>query len=1058
MADSLDSDILAIRGDREQREAMQFFREQAAAQPTGAPPPATGLASEAAPAETPDDPGILSQAAELIKTHPTVRAIGALLEADQKAGQVMKLGHTPEEIGEDVLGKTVPIVGEKAGGVLAFTMDEAATLFTPLGVATFGAYGLVKGAVQGVKRGLELGEPKLATTARKADEAGTAPKPQAEPVAASPAPSQPMPLVSEASAAAKDAAILDKTFGHAQAQAFRDIRAKVEAKAKLTKQEKATFEQMKEMLPKAHPDPFVVDVGGKLLRIDVDQLTDANSIAEATDKVAAFIKQHKVVGDELITLQGGARPIPDAITKTIGEQLGVTPDDLLNLSRSEGVAVEQVYAAALITQASFQRLTQTGKMFQAGLLNEDAFMGSFSQHLFVSNAFESKITQGAQVTRQAGIGVTKQAFRSGRQLKEEMAAAQQTAENLGKMALSADELAAIIGKVDAATFASALKKAKTSGLDFIPELIYGSILSNPATHVTNLAGSLLITPSVAIMERYLAAVQPWSAVTIREANSMIYGYVNGVGRAFHVVADSYRNTGFMNLADDLATGTATKLDVFTPPAISSTRLPASLRDGLIGHTVDALGAIVRAPSAFLRVSDVVMRGVNADMGLHALAVREGVRRDLSGSALDGFVERTVRNPPPAMLKEAEQFGRVQTFTQELEGRLGAIQQGLNHPLMTAVVPFIRTPTNIFRYELERVPVLNLFLKSVREDITAGGVRRDLALSKMALGTAVGTVAASLAMNGKITGGGPQQPGVRAVWLKTHKPYSIKTDAGWISYNRLDPVAGWMGAVADAVGMSGETDADTRGGVALAITMGFAKNFTSKTYAKDVAQFIDLFTVSGHSQDTKAKQLEKYLEGRAKILIPAGLAAANKAFFDPNLHEVRTWLDVIQSRVLGWSASLPLRRDPLFGEPIVSEGGVGPDLFSPLPIQQAVDDKVADELVTLRVGLELPKYLDKVELDGKASEQLTLAFTQNKIINDLNLHDYLAAVMATDFYQQSTDGPFGGRAEQLKGVIAGYRAAAIESLKSTNKDVGAQVSEKKAQKFERKTGQRPLTVQ
>ena len=50
--------------------------------------------------------------------------------------------------------------------------------------------------------------------------------------------------------------------------------------------------------------------------------------------------------------------------------------------------------------------------------------------------------------------------------------------------------------------------------------------------------------------------------------------------------------------------------------------------------------------------------------------------------------------------------------------------------------------------------------------------------------------------------------------------------------------------------------------------------------------------------------------------------------DPIMREARGPLDRIRSRVPGLSSSLPPRRD-VFGQPMVSEGGLGPDIIAPV---------------------------------------------------------------------------------------------------------------------------------
>ena len=824
--------------------------------------------------------------------------------------------------------------------------------------------------------------------------------------------------------------------------------------------------------PDAVPDPLAIQVGEKVVNVDVGRLTTPEAIQEARQALIKQIRQAETFGAKgQPALPRGTKPIPDDVTRDLAQFLGKTPDDLLAELRGDKVLVEQMYADALIVKASHQRLVETAKMKAAGLLDDKAFLASFGQHDRLTTEILGKGTEAAQTLRIMGREPVKETVGKARLLKEEQAAAELTAANLGKTGLSADELAQVVLKTDAATFQSAVKKAQTSGWDYFTEFLYGSALSNPATHVTNIIGSMVLTPSIAMMERAVAA-RTGSNVAAGEATAMMTGYLNGMSRAWKTIHEAAQNKGWFNIMEGLEQSGATKVERLINPAFTSERiLPASLRDSWLGTAIDGFGSAVRLPTTALRVSDVFMKAVNTDIELFALATRKGkIDLGLSGAQLDRFVQRTVKNPDRAMLKEAQKFGEVQTFTNDLEGRLGAAQQALSHPAITPVVMFVRTPTNIFRYSLERTPGLNLFLKGAREDLKAGGARGDLARAKMMMGSSVAAMAGALTMGDLITGGGPQNPDTKKVWLLNHQPNSInvsglarqaaggdstaKAGDTWIGYNRADPIAPWLAMVADAATMSTQMDEDTRGGIGLAIALGIGRNFASKTYTKDVAEFFNIFNVSSSdTQDSLARNFIRYFESRAKVAIPAGVAGFNRAVFDRDIKEVRSALEVIQSRTPIWSQSLPAKLDPLFGRPISPEGSIGPDLFSPFPIYHARLDKVADELVNLRVPLDLPRYLEKVELSGQESHDLTKAFTQGVKVNDLNLHQYLSAMMASDFYQAQTDGPHGGRADMLKTIIASFRAQAVQTLTDmpTHTDLRQRIGGQRGHRFEQKTG-------
>jgi hypothetical protein len=93
----------------------------------------------------------------------------------------------------------------------------------------------------------------------------------------------------------------------------------------------------------------------------------------------------------------------------------------------------------------------------------------------------------------------------------------------------------------------------------------------------------------------------------------------------------------------------------------------------------------------------------------------------SQEAAARFLE-IVRNPDAAMRQIAtgktESVGdvatrsaNVNTLNEPLGGRLGSLAEGLSHPLVRmTVAPFFKVPVNLFRMNVEHVPVLGLAVK------------------------------------------------------------------------------------------------------------------------------------------------------------------------------------------------------------------------------------------------------------------------------------------------------------------------------------------------------------
>jgi len=141
------------------------------------------------------------------------------------------------------------------------------------------------------------------------------------------------------------------------------------------------------------------------------------------------------------------------------------------------------------------------------------------------------------------------------------------------------------------------------------------------------------------------------------------------------------------------------------------------------------------------------------------------------------------------------------------------------------------------------------------------------------------------------------------------------------------------------------------------------------------------------------------------------------------------LDRIKSRIPGYSEGLPPRRN-IFGEPVVLEGGIGPDIMSPIYISTAKEDPIADELVAQQVSISMPRrVINGVELDAEQYDKYILLYSgqDNKGMKSVPLKAKLKELFAKSRYKQATDGPEGGKALEIQAVFTAYRDYAKAQL-------------------------------
>ncbi|MGE0774204.1 MAG: hypothetical protein AB7G25_07000 [Sphingomonadaceae bacterium] len=111
-------------------------------------------------------------------------------------------------------------------------------------------------------------------------------------------------------------------------------------------------------------------------------------------------------------------------------------------------------------------------------------------------------------------------------------------------------------------------------------------------------------------------------------------------------------------------------------------------------------------------------------------------------------------------------------------------------------------------------------------------------------------------------------------------------------------------------------------------------------------------------DRNAQRLISQLAG--SMAIPTGVAQIARTT-DPILREAREPIDAIKARIPIVSKSLPARTD-VWGRPIVNEGGLGPNIVSPIWVNTRRNDPVNKALLDLGVNVGRPS---RPRVEGKS---------------------------------------------------------------------------------------------
>lgn len=416
-------------------------------------------------------------------------------------------------------------------------------------------------------------------------------------------------------------------------------------------------------------------------------------------------------------------------------------------------------------------------------------------------------------------------------------------------------------------------------------------------------------------------------------------------------------------------------------------------------------------------------------------------------------------------REVVEEADVATYTNRPQpGTITAsIQQFISkHPALRLVAPFVNTPMNLLKAAGQRADAIgvarylagrqwpklmpemaetsNRFLR----DMLSNDPRRAAdAVGRISTGIGASVFFLHEALSGNITGRGPSDPNERAALTDTGwQPYSIKVGDKYISYQRLDPFATFIGTAADMAEYMNHADDLDQEDHATALTglaVGMANNFTNKSYLTGFANLVG-------AMQAPEQKVPEFFRRQAAAFVPNILSTAGYGVGqDPTLREVRTLADAMMSKVPGLSSKLPPRRN-ILGEPLERPAAVeGKDpvvgtlvnIWDPIKYSRVKDDVVRNELAALGHAWEPPKRktagIDLMDVPaGKTNAYDRWQELQGSVsLNGRTLKDALRGIIRSPEYRkltpESVNGMESPRVARLNRIIGDYRAAAWDQL-------------------------------
>jgi hypothetical protein len=729
----------------------------------------------------------------------------------------------------------------------------------------------------------------------------------------------------------------------------------------------------------------------------------------------------------------------------LADDLGMTVDDLLARRQGEAFNAEQILAARKILIASGEHLIKLAKKASTG---GDMDLAMFRRAMAQHKAIQAQVSG---MTAEAGRAL--QSFNIvAASSREQERAIKEALEASGGMEVN-QKMAQMMSQLDdPAQVGKFVKDAsKATNMDMLYEGWINGLLSSPTTHAVNALSNVMVA-ALTVGERKVASALGQS-IPPGEATAQAKGMVDGARDGLRLAWQALKTGEPSDVMQ--------KVEVDQHKAISAENLNIG---GYPAVFANYLGNMVRIPGRLLTTADEFFKAVGYRMELHAQAYRQAFNEGLTDEAAAKRVLEIINDPPENIRMAAVDASRYQTFTNSLSetrirgiGEIGQVGESVRRkktvgPYARVIIPFVRTPTNIMSYTFERTP-LALLSKSVREELNAGGARRDLALGKIAAGSMIMAVAADLALSGQITGAGPADPKLKNIKRATGwQPYSIKSGDKYYAYNRLDPVGALIGLSADMSEIMGQVDEATADQLATAAVLSIVQNMSSKTYMSGVTELLDAIDSSSTDPEANNYKLTRYLQRLAGSMVPASVANIERVM-SPEMSATYGYIDRVKSRIPGYSADLPPRRN-IFGEPVVLEGGIGPDIMSPIYTSTDKKDPVADEIVRQKTSLSMPRrVVNNVELSPQQYDRYVLLYSGEglKGTKGKTLKDALKEMFASSQYKRATDGPEGGKSLMIQSIFTAYRDAAKAQLISEDATLQTQIKTEERERIEKLTG-------
>jgi len=532
--------------------------------------------------------------------------------------------------------------------------------------------------------------------------------------------------------------------------------------------------------------------------------------------------------------------------------------------------------------------------------------------------------------------------------------------------------------------------------DMLKRVYINSLLSGPSTQLVNAITSS-ISSATSSAERLMAAGLDIPISRLQGRASQRF--------AGEAVADVF------GTLQGLKEGVRASLKTLS----TGQRIISATKSELPTRAVGKLGRIIDFPSNLMEATDTAIYGVNYRKAINAEAYRiakqmetgnlaqvrntTGISslkikelKELRAKPLAQRVAELVANPSDELKMRADKISRTRLWRDDPSKFMETVMKvrdlrvfGSVQPLIF-ITPFIRTPSQLLGFGLERSP-LGLFNPKFIRAIMAKDPKTADYAARIILGSLTASAIALYVAEGNITGSPPTSEAERDRYYREGKrPWSVKIPGvGWVNYQRAEPFNQPFSQIAAVVDtLKGDPNADVTAQVGQ-IVSSIGKNFISQTYMSGLANTLDAI-------DDPERYAGSFLERTATGLMPySSLLRTIARTTEPTVRQPEGILEAYKANIPGLSQTLPPKVTAL-GEEVKR---TSPAWF-PFTWSAETTTPVSQELERLKVNIGfVGEEIENVPLNDK--EQLAYQKVAGLLTNWM-----LGVLVSNTSYQQADD--------------------------------------------------------